>query len=172
MDPLIRLSLERNVIRASVITSLSDTIPGVRGPILGSLVVVALVAGVPPAALADGQQAPAASAMQPAADAPWPPAGVFRVVQGITAPKMIKSARPNYPPEAMRAKVQGRVKMEMVVQPDGTGGEVRVVSSLDRKFGVDDAAVKAVKEMRFTPAMKDGVAVPVLLSTEMAFTPK
>src|SRR5262245_27401508 len=132
-----------------------------RRPILGSLVIAALLASVPSVARAAGQEAP------------WPPAGVFRVVPGITAPKMIKSARPNYPPEAMRAKVQGRVRMEMVVQADGTVGEVRVVSPLDRnKFGLDDAAVKAVKEMRFTPAMKDGVAVPVLLSTEMAFTPK
>jgi len=143
-----------------------------RLDVLGPLVVVALVTTAPLAALPDRPQAPGASTTQPAADAPWPPVGVFRIVQGITAPRMIKSARPNYPPEAMRAKVQGRVKMEMVVQADGTVGEVRVVASLDRKFGVDDAAVKAVKEMRFTPAMKDGVAVPVLLSTEMAFTPK
>ena len=128
--------------------------------VLGSFMVVALVANTTPVALAGGQEAP------------WPPVGVFRVVPGMTAPKMIKSARPNYPPEAMRAKVQGRVKLEIVVQADGTVGDVRVVSSLDRKFGIDDAAVKAVKEMRFTPAMKDGVAVPVLLSTEMAFAPK
>jgi periplasmic protein TonB len=142
-----------------------------RQPILGSLVLVALVATAPSAGLADGPQAPGAST-QGGAETPWPPAGVFRVVQGITAPRIIKSTRPNYPPEAMRAKVQGRVKMEMVVQADGTVGEVRVVGSLDRKFGVDDAAVKAVKEMRFTPAMKDGVAVPVLLSTEMTFEAK
>ena len=148
----------------------SDTIRRMRPAILGSFVLVALVATAS-VGLADGQQAPGASA-QGAAEAPWPPAGVFRIVQGITAPRMIKSARPNYPPEAMRAKVQGRVKMEMVVQADGTVGAVRIVSSLDRKFGVDEAAVKAVKEMRFAPAMKDGVAVPVLLSTEMAFEAK
>jgi len=143
-----------------------------RRPILGSLVLVALVATAPSVSIADGQQAPGAST-QRAPETPWPPAGVFRVVQGITAPRIIKSARPNYPSEAMRAKVQGRVKLEMVVQADGTVGEVRVVSSLDRnKFGVDEAAVKAVKEMRFAPAMKDGVAVPVLLSTEMAFEAK
>jgi protein TonB len=90
----------------------------------------------------------------------------------MTAPKLTKSARPNYPAEAMRAKVEGTVKMEMIVQADGTVGEVRVVRSLDRKFGLDDAAVKAVKEMRFSPAMKDGMAVPVLLSTEIAFAAK
>src|SRR5262245_16775083 len=142
-----------------------------RRPILGSLVLVALVATATSVGIADGQQAPGVST-QRAPDTRWPPAGVFRVVQGITAPRIIKSARPNYPPEAMRAKVQGRVKLEMVVQADGAVGEVRIVSSLDRKFGVDDAAVKAVKEMRFAPAMKDGVAVPVLLSTEMAFEAK
>jgi TonB family protein len=143
-----------------------------RRPILGSLVFAAVVANTPPVARADGQQAPGTSATQPAPDISWPPVGVFRVVQGITAPRMIKSARPNYPAEAMRAKIEGKVSLEMVVQADGTVGEVRVVRSLDRKFGVDGAAVKAVKEMRFTPAMKDGVAVPVLLSTEMAFAAK
>jgi len=139
---------------------------------LVSLAFVALVANAPSVVLANGQQAPPASAPQITPETPWPPVGVFRVVQGITAPKIIKSARPNYPPEAMRAKIQGRVQMEMVVQADGTVGEVRVVRSLDRKFGLDDAAVKAVKEMRFTPAMKDGTAVPVLLSTEMDFVAK
>ena len=121
---------------------------------------VALFANAP-VALTGGQEEPA-----------WPPAGVFRVVQGMTPPKMIKSARPNYAPEAMRAKIRGRVMMEMIVRADGTVGEVRVVRSLDRKLGLDDAAVKAAKEMRFTPAMKDGVAVPVLLSSEMDFVTK
>lgn len=133
------------------------------------LALVALVANAPLIAFPGDPQAPATTATQQSADARWPPTGVLRPGPGITPPKLTKSARPNYPPEAMRAKVQGRVMMEMVVQADGTVGEVRVVRSLDRRFGVDDAAVKAVKEMRFTPATKDGVAVPVLLSTEMDF---
>jgi TonB family protein len=128
---------------------------------VGSLILVVLVANAAAAvALAGGEEAP------------WPPAGVLRPGPGITAPKLTKSARPNYPPEAMRAKVEGTVKMEMIVQADGTVGDVRVVRSLDRKFGLDDAAVKAVKEMRFAPAMKDGIPVPVLLSTEIAFAAK
>ena len=70
----------------------------------------------------------------------------------------------------MRAKVQGRVMLEAVVQPDGTVGEVRVTRSLDRKFGMDESAVKALKEFRFTPGTKDGVPVPVLVSSEIEFT--
>ena len=72
----------------------------------------------------------------------------------------------------MRAKVQGRVTLEGVVLPDGTVGEVRVTRSLDRKYGLDDSAVKALKEMRFSPGTKDGVAVPVLLDFEISFTVK
>ena len=72
----------------------------------------------------------------------------------------------------MRARVQGKVVMEAVVQADGTVGEVRVQQSLDRKFGVDDAAVKAVKEMRFAPATKDGLPVPVVTQIEMSFAAK
>ena len=72
----------------------------------------------------------------------------------------------------MRAKVQGKVVMEAVGQADGTVGEVRVQQSLDRKFGVDDAAVKAVKEMRFAPATKDGLPVPVVTQIEMSFAAK
>jgi protein TonB len=83
---------------------------------------------------------------------------------------LIKSARPDYPADAMRAKIQGRVAMEAVIQPDGTVGEVRVKRSLDRKFGLDDAAVRSVKDYRFTPGTKDGVAVPVLVSMEVSFT--
>ena len=59
--------------------------------------------------------------------------------------------------------------MEAVVQTDGTVGEVRVVRSLDQKFGLDDEAVKAVKQWRFVPGQKDGVAVPVVVEIEMTF---
>src|SRR6267142_3517696 len=128
-----------------------------------------LVALAPVTAVATAAQRPAASPAQPTAEAPWPPAGVYLSGDGVTAPRLIKSARPDYPGDAMRAKVQGRVKLEGVVLPDGIVGEVRVTRSLDRKYGLDDAAVRAFKETRFSPGTKDGVAVPVLVSFEISF---
>ena len=60
--------------------------------------------------------------------------------------------------------------MEVVVRKDGTVGDVRVKKSLDRKFGLDDEAVRAVKEWRFVPGKKNEAAVPVLVEIEMTFT--
>jgi protein TonB len=142
----------------------------IRRLMLGALVLV--VADAHTLLITDAHAQAPVSTSQTSTDTPWPPAGVYRIARGIIAPRVIKAARPTYPPEAMRAKVQGRVLLEAVVQADGTVGEVRVMRSLDRTFGVDAAAVKAVKEMRFAPATKDGVAVPVLTSMELSFAAK
>jgi len=141
---------------------------------LRTIVLATLVAHASLTAVVDAAQQPAASPAQPTAVAPWPSAGVYLYRPGgsVTAPRLIKSARPDYPGDAMRAKVQGRVTLEGVVLPDGTVGEVRVTRSLDRKYGLDDSAVKALKEMRFSPGLKDGVAVPVLLDFEISFAVK
>jgi TonB family protein len=55
------------------------------------------------------------------------------------------------------------------LREDGTVGDVNVTRSLDTKY-LDAEAVKAVKQWTFKPGMKDGKAVPVLVTIEMAFT--
>jgi protein TonB len=70
----------------------------------------------------------------------------------------------------MKAKIQGAIVMEAVVQTDGRVGEVRVVRSLDKAHGLDDEAVKTVKRWRFEPGKKEGVGVPVLVEIEMTFS--
>jgi protein TonB len=101
---------------------------------------------------------------------PWPPAGVFRPGGNVSEAKLITGTKPNYPAESMRAKIEGSVFMEAVVLTDGTVGEVRVVRSLDTKHGLDDVAVETVKDWRFAPGKKDGVAVPVIVEVQMSFT--
>jgi protein TonB len=101
---------------------------------------------------------------------PWPPAGVFRPGGDVAEPQLIKGAKPNYTADAMKAKVEGSVFMEAVVLTDGTVGEVRVVRSLDKKLGLDDLAVTTVKDWRFTPGTKNGIAVPVVVEVQMSFT--
>jgi protein TonB len=111
-----------------------------------------------------------ASAEQPTPSQPWPPVGVSRPGAGVKFPEVIKETKPTYTAEAKEAKIQGIVEVEAVVQVDGTVGEVRVVRSLDRRFGLDEAAVRAVKNWTFKPGKKDDVAVPVLVAIELTFT--
>ena len=89
---------------------------------------------------------------------------------GVIPPRVLQEVKPNYTAEAMRAKMQGLVLVECLVLPDGTVGEARVIKSLDRAFGLDEEALEAAKRWRFVPARRQGVAVPVVVTIEVAFT--
>ena len=102
----------------------------------------------------------------------WPPAaGVLRSqARGLQAPRVVKEMKPGYTAEAMRAQIQGTVEVEAIVKADGTVGDVRVVRSLDKEHGLDDAAIRAVKGWEFKPGQKDGQVVPVLVNIELTFS--
>ncbi len=95
--------------------------------------------------------------------------GVYRPGSGVTSPRPIAQPRPQYTADALRAKIQGVVYLDCVVLPDGTVGNVEVTKSLDSVFGLDLEAIKAVKQWRWVPGMRQGVPVPVLVSVEMGF---
>ena len=138
---------------------------------LGPIVLTVLVAHSVSALPLVGQAGPTGqTSAQATAEKPWPPAGVVRVGAGVVSPRLIKDVKPRYSREAMDAKIAGVVTLEAVVEADGTVGEVRVMRSLDREFGLDDEAVRTLKKWSFAPGKKDGVAVPVLVEIEMTFT--
>ena len=89
---------------------------------------------------------------------------------GIDWPQPVFQVKPQYTAEAMRAKLQGIVTLEVVVRIDGTVGDAKVVRSLDPIFGLDQAAIAAVKAWKFKPGMRDGKPIPVLVTVEMSFT--
>ncbi len=96
--------------------------------------------------------------------------GVERPGQGVSAPVLLHETKPNYTPEAMRARIQGLIAMECVVEPDGSVGPVRVTRSLDAIYGLDEQAIRTLKQWRFRPGTKDGVPVRVLVKVEMSYT--
>ena len=96
--------------------------------------------------------------------------GVYRPGAGITLPVVLFEKKPAYTADAMRAKVQGSVWLECIVMPDGSVGEVKVTRSLDPIFGLDQEAIKAAKMWRFRPGMRQGEAVPVIITIELTFT--
>ncbi|HEY7790636.1 MAG TPA: TonB family protein [Vicinamibacterales bacterium] len=96
--------------------------------------------------------------------------GVYRPGNGVDLPRVLQEVRPQYTSDAMRAKIQGTVWLECVVEPNGSVGNVRVVRSLDSVYGLDNEAMKAARQWRFAPGTKDGHPVPVLVTIELTFT--
>lgn len=96
--------------------------------------------------------------------------GFYRPGSGVTSPRVLEEKKPSYTADAMRAKVQGAVWLECIVMPDGTVGNVRVTRSLDSVFGLDQEAIKAARQWKFVPGMREGKPVPVLITIELTFT--
>jgi protein TonB len=96
--------------------------------------------------------------------------GAYRPGNGVENPIRIREEKPQYTPEAMRAKIQGTVELEAIISPSGKVTEVRVIRSLDKVFGLDEKAREAVFKTPFIPCKKQGVAVPCLVVFELQFT--
>lgn len=95
------------------------------------------------------------------------PAGVYKVGGGVKPPKLIYGPNPEYSEEARRAKYQGTVVLWLVVDTQGATEDVRVTRSIGK--GLDEQAVKAVRNWRFEPATFNGQAVPVQINAEVSF---
>jgi TonB family protein len=59
------------------------------------------------------------------------------------------------------------MKLECVVLPDGTVGEVRMVERLHPEL--DEQAIRTLRQWTFKPGTKNGVPVPVRTEVEMTF---
>ena len=88
---------------------------------------------------------------------------------GLKAPVLMHAVYPKYTSDAMRAKLQGVVEVQAVVMPDGSVSRARVITSLDKTFGLDEQAVLAAKQWIFEPGKLDGLAVPVAVTVKLEF---
>jgi protein TonB len=95
--------------------------------------------------------------------------GVYQPGNGVSWPTLIRQVEPQYTSEAMRAKIQGTVYLTGVVQPNGLVGDIKVSKSLDRTYGLDQAAIDAAKRWLFSPCKKDGASVPCQIQLELDF---
>ena len=96
--------------------------------------------------------------------------GAYQPGSGVSSPVLLSQVKPQYTTEAMRAKIQGKVWLEVVVMTDGRPGDIRIARSLDRTFGLDEEAIKAMRQWRFRPGVRLGSPVPVKVIVEMEFS--
>ena len=93
--------------------------------------------------------------------------GVFRVGGGVSAPQVVYKVDPEYSEQARKAKYQGTVVLNLVVQSDGSVRDIRILQPLG--LGLDEKAVEAVKQWRFKPGLRNGQAVDVAAIIEVTF---
>jgi periplasmic protein TonB len=87
-------------------------------------------------------------------------------------PRVKQEVKAEYTKEAKDAGIQGTVGLSVEVLADGTVGDVTVTRSLDRKYGLDNQAVKAVKQWTFEPGTVDGTPVSVRVDIDVTFALK
>jgi TonB family protein len=74
-------------------------------------------------------------------------------------------ADPQYTDEAAKAKIRGTVRLTATVRTDGCANDIKVVGSLG--YGLDEAAVSALKRYRFRKSPK-----PISINVEFNFDPQ
>lgn len=88
------------------------------------------------------------------------------LTKDITPPERTKVVRPVYPPEAEKAGREGRVLLQIVVKKDGSVQYHKTLKSM-KEF--DNAAIEAVRQWKYKPAMKNGEPVSVYLTAMVNF---
>ena len=105
----------------------------------------------------------------PAAAASAPtPAVAPRQGRVDAPPSPRKNIKPDYPKGARQRGEQGDVVLEIAVSASGRADDVRVASSSGYQE-LDDAAVKAVKAARFSPAKRNGRPVASTAKITLTF---
>jgi len=96
-----------------------------------------------------------------------PPQQPIRLHSGMEPPRKTVNVAPRYPTTAQAAHVEGVVVLDAVIDTTGRVTDVRVIHSVRL---LDQAAIDAVRQWRFTPTLLNGEAVPILLTVSVRFT--
>ena len=100
----------------------------------------------------------------PAFESPDQP---LQVGGNVTRPQKIFGPNPQYTEIARKARIQGIVIVEAIIDRAGNVSAVRVLKPLP--MGLDQAAVEAVKRWKFEPARLNGRPVDVFYRLTVAF---
>ena len=94
--------------------------------------------------------------------------GPYQPGNGIDPPTLLREVKPSYTDEARRRAIEGNVVLQIVVRADGSVGDVHVVHTL--AGGLEQRAVDAVRQWRFSPAHHQGSAVDVMVEVSVGFS--
>lgn len=85
-------------------------------------------------------------------------------------PKLVRQMPLNYPPDAKRQKIEGRVVVRCLINEKGKADKMEVVESTPE--GVfEESALKSLKYWQFRPGVKEGEMVSTWVKIPLTFEP-
>ncbi|HVI10487.1 MAG TPA: energy transducer TonB [Candidatus Binatia bacterium] len=90
-----------------------------------------------------------------------------RVSQGVVSGLKVRDVKPNYPPLARQARIQGTVVLHAVIGKDGAIQNLTLISGHPM---LAPAAIEAVKQWRYKPYLLNGEPVEVDTEVQVNFT--
>lgn len=102
-----------------------------------------------------------------APEPPKPQSGPVRAAQLPELPRKTVDVRPLYPEVARLAHIEGTVVLEAVLDTSGRVTQLKVIKSVSL---LDQAALEAVRQWRYTPSLYGGRPVSVLMTVTVRFT--
>ena len=90
----------------------------------------------------------------------------IRVGGNVQASKLVYQVDPVYPPRAREARVSGMVILQVTIDAKGEVSKVQVLRGHPL---LDDAALEAVRQWRYSPTYLNGEAVPVIATVSVVF---
>lgn len=119
---------------------------------------------------------PTATTASPAVPPPAPAAPAVREGDIVSmesldrAPALVREPRPGYPPIAARQRIEATVMASILVSETGDVLDVKILKG-EPRFGFNDAAIRAFRGARYSPAMKDGKRVRTWVPQMIHFKP-
>lgn len=93
--------------------------------------------------------------------------GAYRAGRGVSAPRATYQPVPEFSEQARQAGYEGVCVLELVVDAEGMPQNIRVTRPVG--MGLDEKALEAVRQWRFTPGMKGDTPVAVRINVETSF---
>jgi TonB family protein len=98
---------------------------------------------------------------------PYDPDHIFPASNVGQRARVLSKPEPQYTDEARKNQIQGTVVLRVVFSRFGEVTNIRAVQSLP--LGLTEKAIVAARQIRFTPAIKDGHPVSVYMQLEYSF---
>jgi TonB family protein len=95
-----------------------------------------------------------------------PPSAPVRVGGNVATPRRIVDASPVMPDAARQAGIKGVVILEIVIAPDGSVRDAKVLRSIPL---LDQAAIDTARQWRYEPTQLNGAPVPVIMTVTVNF---